>query len=184
MKGKVKIIAGVIVAVILVAVVGGAVMAASPTPTPGTAGWCQAGGGCGGYGFGGDCIDEVSKLTGLTEAEVTSQRQAGKSLVEIAATKSVSEDALIAAIITDRKADLEQLVTDGKITQEQADLMMTQMESRIKVMVENTAACAGGNGNGCAAGGAGFGRQQGRGCGMGGRGGFMGPGNRFGTATK
>jgi hypothetical protein len=67
MKGKFKIIAGILVAVVLIAAAGSAVIAAAPTLVPGAA-YCQ-GGGFGGYGIGGDCLEEVSKLTGLTEED-------------------------------------------------------------------------------------------------------------------
>jgi hypothetical protein len=188
MKGKVKIITGVTAAIILVVVASSAVWAASPNLASGIAGWCQAGGGCGINGFGGNCLDEVSKLTGFSEAEIVTQRQAGKSLVEIAAAKNVSEEVLVAAILADRKTEVQQLVTAGTLTQERADLLLGQMESRIKLMVENTAAgsCAGGICYGGSNQGAGQGIARrlggGGGCGMGGRG--TGFGSRGGVTTK
>ena len=87
---------------------------------------------------GGSTIDVVSKLLGLTPEQIQDQRQAGKSLVQIAATKNVTEVALINAIITDKQAAVQKLVTDGKITQAQADQMLAQMKERVKLAVNRT----------------------------------------------
>jgi hypothetical protein len=82
--------------------------------------------------------ESVETLLGMTAAEIQTERQAGKSLVEIAASKNVTEDALIQAILDDHKADLAQLVADGKLTQAQADAMIARMQEQVKVMVERT----------------------------------------------
>jgi len=48
--------------------------------------------------------DEVATLLGMTEAEIQAERQAGKSLVQIADAKKVSEDTLISTILSARRA--------------------------------------------------------------------------------
>ena len=80
----------------------------------------------------------VEDLLGMTSAELQAERLAGKSLVDIAQAKGVSEDALIAAIMNAKQADLAALVQSGKLTQAQADLMLTRMQDQVKVMVERT----------------------------------------------
>jgi hypothetical protein len=50
----------------------------------------------------------------------------------------VTEDALIQAILDDHKADLAQLVADGKLTQALADAMLARMQTQVQVMVERT----------------------------------------------
>jgi hypothetical protein len=82
--------------------------------------------------------DEVGTLLGMTDEQIQAERLAGKSLAQIAQAKGVSEDKLIEAILTAKKAALAQAVTDGKLTQAQADLMVERMTAMIKVMVERT----------------------------------------------
>lgn len=92
-----------------------------------------------GKGFGaGDGIEAVVSLTGLTAEEVRSQRQDGQSLAQIAATKGVTEDALVATIINTRESEVQVMVTSGKLTQEQADALLAQMQERIRLAVNRT----------------------------------------------
>jgi len=82
--------------------------------------------------------DEVATLLGMTAEEIQAERQAGKSLAEIAASKGVSEDKLISTILDAKKVQLDALVADGKLSQAQADLMIERMTEQVKVMVERT----------------------------------------------
>jgi formylmethanofuran dehydrogenase subunit C len=50
----------------------------------------------------------------------------------------VSEDTLISTILNAKKATLAELVTAGKLTQAQVDLMIQNMTARVKTMVERT----------------------------------------------
>jgi hypothetical protein len=105
------------------------------------------------YGLGGSSVlDEVSQLLGLTPDQIREQRQAGQSLVQIAAAKNVSEEALINAIMVDRQEAIQKLVTAGTITQAQADQRLALMQDRVKLAVNRTTVgppdWAGTNGNG------------------------------------
>ncbi len=80
--------------------------------------------------------DAAQKLLGMTAEQLQAERQAGKSLAEIATAKGVSEDALIQAILDSHKASLAKLVADGKLTQAQADAMTTRMPEQVKLMVK------------------------------------------------
>ena len=82
--------------------------------------------------------DAAEKLLGMTQAEIQAARLAGKSLAELAQAKGVSKDALIQAILDEHKADLGKLVADGKMTQAQADAMVSRMQEQVKLMVERT----------------------------------------------
>jgi hypothetical protein len=82
--------------------------------------------------------DEVEKLLGMTDEQVHTERLAGKSLAQIAASKNVSEDKLISTILDAKKADLAKLVTEDKLTQAQMDLMVQRMQTQVKTMVERT----------------------------------------------
>jgi hypothetical protein len=80
--------------------------------------------------------DAVAELLGMTEDEIQALRLEGKSLVQIAASKNVSENALINAMQSARNDALAELVTDGKLSRAQADLMIENMKARVKTMVE------------------------------------------------
>lgn len=82
--------------------------------------------------------EEVATLLGMTAEEIQAERQAGKSLAQIAAAKNISEETLISTIIDAKKVDLAKLVADGKLTQAQMDLMVEQMQTQVKTMVERT----------------------------------------------
>jgi hypothetical protein len=93
-----------------------------------------------GAGFGGQgiCSDIVSQLLGMTAEEIQAQRQEGNSLVQIAATKGVSEQQLVEAILADREAEINARVTASTLTQEQADLMLQQMEQNVVRAINRT----------------------------------------------
>jgi hypothetical protein len=114
---------------------------------------------CGlGTGFGGQgvCSNSTSELLGMTAGEIQDLRQEGKSLVQIAATKNISEQQLVGAIMTDRKTQVQARVTAGTLTQEQANLVLKQMEQNVVRAVNRVTTgrpeWAGANGNGQCAG--------------------------------
>ena len=82
--------------------------------------------------------EEVATLLGMSAADIQAERLAGKSLVQIAAGKNISEDKLISTILDAKTADVKALVADGKLTQAQADLMIAHMQTQVKTMVERT----------------------------------------------
>lgn len=82
--------------------------------------------------------EAVTELLGMTAEEIQALRESGKSLVQIAAEKNVTEESLINAILADRQASLQAMVTAGNTTQAQADLMLEQMKERIKLAVNRT----------------------------------------------
>lgn len=148
MKKIWKVLAiSMVLAGVLVAVLAGTVLAQGPQ---GSANTCGAGRGTG------SALDEVSQLTGLTPEQIQEQREAGKSLVQIAATKNVTEEALINAIMAEKKEAVQKLVTAGTITQEQADQRLAFMKERVKQAVNRTTIgppeWAGGGKNGSGAG--------------------------------
>ena len=82
--------------------------------------------------------EEVATLLGMSAADIQAERLAGKSLVQIAAGKNISEDKLISTIIEAKTTDLAALVTASELTQAQADLMIEHMQTQVKTMVERT----------------------------------------------
>lgn len=98
-------------------------------PAPG------AGLGKGGFGgFGGNSVI-ITDLLGITAEELYDLRTEGKTLAEIAATKGVSEDALVAAILAERQEVLAAAVEAGRMTQEQADLRLQNMSENIQLSI-------------------------------------------------
>lgn len=120
------IVAGLGIAALIAIPVVGTAFAAGPT-TPNSSG--AAGQYYCGYA-GGSYLNSVSTLLGLTPAEIQTQLQNGQSLVEIAATKGVTESALVDAILTPMKQQVQQMVTAGYLTQQQA-------EQRVQLMTQN-----------------------------------------------
>ena len=82
--------------------------------------------------------EAVKALLGMTDEQIQAERQAGKSLAQIAASKNVSEDKLIRTMVEAKKVDLAKLVAAGKLTQTQMDTMVKNMQTQVKTMVERT----------------------------------------------
>jgi len=119
-------------------------------------------------------LNAVADLTGLSTDDIRTQRAAGNSLADIAADKGVSEQAVIDKVVAERTAVLDQLKADNKITAEQYNACISNMQERIKTNVERSAvgSANGNQGMGCMRGagqgqGAGQGRGMGQGQGMG-----------------
>jgi hypothetical protein len=178
MSKKWLIVAGVgLTAALLVLAVAVPTLAQNPTPTPSTPatpkGWFGFGWGKG-FGFGmrgGNSwqnFDAVAKALGLTPEELFSELHSGKTLEAIAEEKGVDlqtvYDGMKASQTEAFKAEIEQAVTDGKLTREQADWMLKGLEL------------------GMIQGGRGMGRGFGHGFGFGGRG--CAPGTAPSTAPS
>jgi hypothetical protein len=142
MSRKWLIVAGVgLTAALLVLAVAIPTFAQNPTPTPGTPttpkGWFGWGWG-GGFGFGlkggnsWQSFDAVAKALGLTPEQLFSELHSGKTLEAIAEEKGIDmqtvRDAVNASQTEAMKAAIEQAVTDGKLTREQADWLLKGLE--------------------------------------------------------
>ena len=86
--------------------------------------------------FSGNMSEVIADELGITLDELHSARYKGKSVAELANEKGINVDELVNKMIQSRKADLEQAVTDGTLTQEQMDAMLANMEVQIKNAVE------------------------------------------------
>jgi competence protein ComGC len=91
-------------------------------------------------------LKAVADLTGLTAADIRSQRAEGQSLAEIAQAKGVSEQTIIDQVAGERTSTLDKLKADGTITETQYQTCLGNMQTRIKANIERTAV---GSGNGC-----------------------------------
>jgi uncharacterized protein YidB (DUF937 family) len=75
---------------------------------------------------------------GLTVEQLQAERLSGKSLAQIAAAKGIDENTLIAKLLEARKASVNELLSAGKISQAQADYMLSNMAEHVKLQVERT----------------------------------------------
>lgn len=134
------------------------------TTTGGVAGACLRLGGAM-RDAGGRLVDVVAKLTDQTPEAVTEQREAGKTFAQIADANDVEAATVVAEALKVREQVLADRVADGSITQDQADLALERMESRLTDRVNSADACngAGAGAGGGACGGGGGGMMGGRG---------------------
>ena len=87
--------------------------------------------------FGG--ADAAATYLGLTEDELHTQLESGKTLSQIAdATSGKSATGLIAALVAAEKQELSSAVTSGKLTQAQADTISADLQQRITDLVNGT----------------------------------------------
>ena len=84
-------------------------------------------------------LDAAATYLGLSESNLLTQLQSGKTLGEIAdATSGTSKAGLIAALVAAEKTHLAQAVKDGHLTQAQADAMSANIEARVTDLVNGT----------------------------------------------
>jgi hypothetical protein len=94
--------------------------------------------GFGGPGRGPISIDAAAGYLGLTEAQLHTQLESGKTLAQIAKDKGKSVEGLEKAITDSMKTKLDAAVKAGTITQAQADAMLKQATARVADMVNGT----------------------------------------------
>jgi hypothetical protein len=73
----------------------------------------------------------VTSLLGMSQQEINTQLQQGKSLADIAASKGITNDQLVAAMIAPMKTFMQQQVTNGVWTQAQADARLKLAQQRM-----------------------------------------------------
>ena len=78
----------------------------------------------------------VAKALGLTESELHTQLEAGKTLAQIAQAKSISKATLIADLIKAAEAQLDLAVKEGRLTQAEADAKKATLSARITARVD------------------------------------------------
>jgi len=81
--------------------------------------------------------DAVTKLLGMTQEQIYTERQAGKTLAAIAKEKGITDQQLIDAMTAGQKQVIEQAVKDGRLTQAQSDWMLGRMKAMMPFMLNN-----------------------------------------------
>jgi hypothetical protein len=122
-------------------------------------GWRGRGGGGGmGFGGGGDLAAAATYL-GLSQSDLQTDLQSGKTLAQVAnATSDTSAAGLIDALVAAEQTKLAAAVSAGTLTQAQADQITKTLQAAVTSLVNGTRPARGGFG------------------GHGGPGGFGGPG--------
>jgi hypothetical protein len=93
-------------------------------------------GGPGGHGFGND-LATAAKALGVTEADLRTALQGGKTLAQVAKDKNVSVDKVIAALVAEEKTRIAKEVTDGRLTRAEADKRLADLTARVTERVNS-----------------------------------------------
>ncbi len=153
-KGGGRTAKAVVAGALLVGGAGGAAIlaplvanAASPTPSASTApsasgdsGHAGYPGGPGGPGAHTEAVSDtsvVAKAIGITEAQLLTELNAGKTPAQVATAHGVAVQKVIDAVVADGMSELAADVKAGRITQAQADAMKSQVTQRATDQVNN-----------------------------------------------
>jgi polyhydroxyalkanoate synthesis regulator phasin len=93
-----------------------------------------------GHGFGAPHpffhgLDAAASYLGLTEAELRSRLESGKTLAEIAKAQGKSVDGLKAAMVKDAKTHLDAAVKAGRLSSAEEQRVLADLEQRIDDLV-------------------------------------------------
>jgi len=87
--------------------------------------------------FGG--LSAAATYLGLTEAELRTQLEAGKTIAQVAQDKGKSVDGMIQALVDDAQKKLDAAVTAGKLTKDQEQSILTDLKQHITDLVNGVA---------------------------------------------
>jgi hypothetical protein len=91
-------------------------------------------GGCHG-GHRGAGLDAAATALGMTTEELRAQLDVDTTIADVAKAKNVDVQKVIDAMVADAKAHLDQAVTDGRLTQAEADAKKADLTDRITTLV-------------------------------------------------
>jgi len=91
----------------------------------------------GGFGFRGT-LDAAATYLGLTDDQLRSQLESGKSLADIAKAQNKSVDGLKQAIISAAQSKLDQAVKDGRLTSDEESQILAKLKANIDDLVNGT----------------------------------------------
>jgi hypothetical protein len=114
-------------------------------------------------GPGADDVTAAAKVLGMTDADVTTALQSGKTLATLATDKGVDLPKVIDAIVAADKTEIAAAVTAGTMTQAQADERIANLAAHVTDEVNGVAGGPGGPGGRGGHGGEGGGRGHGGG---------------------
>ncbi len=120
--------------------------AARPMGGPGD-GMGPGGRGMGGRGMGGEGLTAVADALGLTVDELRTSLQDGQTLAEVAAAQGVDAQTVIDTLVVAAGEHLAEEVTEGDMTQDEADAKLAEITTRITDAVNNGGPIGGGRGD-------------------------------------
>jgi hypothetical protein len=92
-------------------------------------------GGPGGARFGGDLADAATAI-GITPDQLRTELQPGKSLADVAAAHNVTRDQLIQKLVAAQTKRIDDAVTAGRLTPDQANQQKANLQTRIAQKVD------------------------------------------------
>ncbi len=94
----------------------------------------QAGGPRGGFGmFGTPAV--LAKALGISESDLGTALKSGKSVADVATEKGVALSKVVDAVVAEQTTALAKAVTDGRITQAQADERIAKLKTDLPKML-------------------------------------------------
>ncbi|WP_432507363.1 hypothetical protein [Kineococcus arenarius] len=110
----------------------------------------RGGGGHGGFGGGRALdLDAAAEALSLGTDELRTALQAdGATLASVAADQGVEEQALVDALVAAGEERVQQAVTDGRLTQEQADERIAELPEQVAAAIDQEFAAGKGGGRG------------------------------------
>jgi ribosomal protein L15 len=84
-----------------------------------------------GLGRGGVNLTAIAGALGMTEAELRTELQSGKSVADVASAKGVALDTVVNAVIVEQTTALNRAVADGRLTQAQADVILANLKATL-----------------------------------------------------
>jgi Zn-dependent alcohol dehydrogenase len=106
--------------------------------------------GLGGPGFrhhrgGPHHLDAAASYLGMTEANLRTALEGGKTLAQVARDRGKSVDGLVTALVNDERTELQAAVRAGRLTDAQRDAIVSGLEARITRLVNGQGPPAGGH---------------------------------------
>jgi hypothetical protein len=86
------------------------------------------------HGFGGigdSLVSVAADQLGLSLTDLLTELQEGKSIADVAEENGVDAQTIVDAYVTELKADMDEAVADGDMTQTQADYALEQAQERV-----------------------------------------------------
>jgi hypothetical protein len=88
-------------------------------------------------GKGGGLLETAATFLGMSVSDLQADLKAGKTLADEAKAKGKSVDDLVTALLAPTKKNLDQLVTDQKITQAQENAILSHLTTALTNLVNN-----------------------------------------------
>jgi hypothetical protein len=83
-------------------------------------------------------LDKAARIIGISESELRTQLESGKTLAEIAKSKGMSQATLVDKLVAAAQSQLATAVKSGRLTQKQADAISAGLKARITTLVTST----------------------------------------------